>query len=115
MSICSNASDISVVLNGVETGIEQAIDQTFNGIQRYVNDTQCSLRTLCGLIEQDGDFKASLELSDDIIDGIDGMALLFKDLKKILKAVKMKPEDDIEKKILSDYLLERKMKQSSLN
>jgi len=115
MSICSNASDISVVLNGVETGIEQAIDQTFGGIQRYVNDSQCGLRTLCQLMDQDGDFKTSLEISDDIIDGIDGMTALFKDLKKILKALKLKPEDDIEKKILSDYILERKMKQSSLN
>jgi len=114
MSVCSNMSDISVVLNGEEILIEKAIDDTFTGIQRYINNSQCSLRTLCQLIDQDGDFKTSLELTDDIIDDIDGMMALFKDLKKILKVIKIRPENDDEKKILEQHLISRKMAKTSI-
>jgi hypothetical protein len=110
MSVCSNASDISVSINGYEIPVDIAIDDTFKGIQRSVNDSQCTLRSLIQLIEQDKDYKTSLEYSFEILDHIDTMNMLFKDLKTIVKQVQIKPQDNEEKEILKQFMEERRIK-----
>ena len=46
MSIRSNMSDLSVVLNGEEVNIDDAINDTYREIQSHLNTTQSQLRNL---------------------------------------------------------------------
>lgn len=110
MSIASSCmSEVSVVLDGCEVILEQAIDDTFEGLQGHVNVTQCDLRSLCGLIDHDEfDFQGSTKLSDQIEDNISEMMELFKHLKTIVKTIRVKPVLEEEKTWLKTHNDQRK-------
>jgi hypothetical protein len=111
MSVCSNAT--SIMLNGDEMDLSDAIDQVFKGLQSHLNDSQSSLRQLAILSEQDGDFKVAVELSDEINLDIDGMMALFKDLKSVCKQIVGKPISDEEKNWMKQHI--EYLKQQKIN
>jgi hypothetical protein len=108
MSESSVFSDTSVSYNGQEVQLEFAIDDCFKKLQTFLNSLQCSLRSLCMLVDQDADYKEAVLMSDDINDGVDGMEVLFDDLKDIMSQVMIKPETPEEKEYLKAHKLERK-------
>ena len=109
MSVSSNGSCISVSINGEEMDLETAINDVFVGIQRHLNESQTSLRTLAMLIEKDDiEFRESVAYSDKIDDDIDQMMLLFKSLKSVVKQIICKPESE-DKEWFRLHLAERKI------
>jgi hypothetical protein len=112
MSESSIFSETSVSYNGQEVMLEVAIDDVFKKLQTFLNSLQCSLRTLCMLIDQDGDYQEAVRLNDELEDGVEGMDHLFKDLKNITSQVMIKPETPEEKEFLKAHKLERKAKKA---
>jgi hypothetical protein len=112
MSESSIFSETSVSYNGQEVMLEVAIDDVFKKLQTFLNSLQCSLRTLCMLIDQDGDYQEAVRLNDELEDGVEGMDHLFKDLKNITSQVMIKPETPEEKEFLKSHKLERKTKKA---
>jgi len=100
-------SEMSITLNGQERSLESAIDETYKELQKSLNNSQCSLRTLCQRVEND-EFEESLIYNYEVVDYIDNMTELFKDLKKICKSVLAKPENEDEKIILAKFKEQRK-------
>ena len=91
MSIRSNMSDLSVVLNGEEVNIDEAINDTYREIQSHLNATQSQLRNLAQVEERSETFRYSHELCTNIDYNIKEILELFKDLKSIVKQVRLKP------------------------
>lgn len=88
MSVCSNASGISVSVFGQDdVELEEALDSVFKQIQTFVNDTQCAIRCLAAVPEQCGEFMRALEIYTEIENNIDGLAVLFKEAKSVAKQV----------------------------
>jgi hypothetical protein len=110
MSVCSAISDLSVSYYGEEMGLEEALDDCFKKIQTFVNDCHCSVRTLAMLPEQDGDYMVALDQYHSIIESIDGMTDLMKELKSIAKEVLGKPPTEIKQQVAAK-VLEFKQKQ----
>jgi len=110
MSQASQLSQMSVSYCGEEIDLESAITTCFRDIQTFLNDTECTLRTLAMLCDQDGDYKTCLEYNDHVEDSIDGMNDLFKELKSIMSQVSLKPQDAEEKEIYKKHKEERKAK-----
>ena len=110
MSVTSNMSDVSVLIDGEEVEIEKAIDDVIQGktgLQSKLNEIHMRLRSLCTNYER-GDFMESHRLSDIIDDEVSEMLLLFKDLKSITKELRLKADNDDEKRELIDYKNMRK-------
>ena len=97
MSIKSNMSDLSVVLNGEEVNIDDAINDTYREIQSHLNTTQSQLRNLAQVEERSETFRYSHELCTNIDYNIKQILELFKDLKSIVKQVKLRPADQSDK------------------
>lgn len=97
MSIMSNMSDVSVVLNGEEIDIDTAINDTYRDIQGYLNTTQSQLRNLAQVGERSETFRYSHELCTNIDANIKEILELFKDLKSVVKQIKLKPADQSDK------------------
>ena len=110
MSVCSAISDLSVSYYGEEMGLEEALDDCFKKIQTFVKDCHCSERTLAMLPEQDGDYMVALDQYHSIIESIDGMTDLMKELKSIAKEVLGKPPTEIKEEVKAK-VLEFKQKQ----
>ena len=109
MSVNSCMSNMSVSINGQEIVLESALDDVFKNIQIVLNNTHCSTRECAMILDQDASFKDMVLKGDDIIDNIDEMTSLFKDLKSIIKQVILKPEGAEEKDWLKSHVNERKM------
>ena len=93
----SNLSDTSVILNGVEVDIDTAINDSYRDIQGLLNTTQSQLRNLAQLEERGEGFQFSHELCSKIDYNLREIVELFKDLRSIVKQVKLKPADQSEK------------------
>jgi len=106
---------MSVSINGQEVILESALDNVFKNIQGALNSTHCSTRECCMILDQDSDFKTMVLKGDEIIDNIDEMASLFKDLKSIIKQVILKPQDDEEKGWLKQHIDERRLLKKTKN
>ena len=104
MSVCSAMSDLSVSYYGEEVGLEEALDDCFKKIQTFVNECHCSVRTLAMLPEQDGDYIVALDQYHSIIESIDGMTDLMKELKSIAKEVLGKPPTEIKQQVAAKVL-----------
>ena len=103
MSVMSNMSDVSVVLNGQEVDIDTAINDTYRDIQGYLNTTQSQLRNLAQVEERAETFFYSHELCTNIDHNIKEILELFKDLKSIVKQVKLKPTSEGDKQWQTNF------------
>ena len=109
MSVASNQSEVSVSINGVEIPLDDAINSTFTGIQKHLNESQNNLRMLGTLLERDDlEFKDGVEYSDKIDNDVDEMVALFKNLKKITKQLVGRPSEE-EKEWYRLHIAERKV------
>lgn len=114
MSISSNTSTLSVSINGAEVDFDDACDQIFVDLQTRLNECQCALRVMAGVIEQDNDLDESCKIGNEILHNTYGMTLLFKDLGSIVKQIVVKPSGDEEKKIVKDYSEKLKVRNAEL-
>ena len=115
MSVNSCMSSMSVSINGQEVILESALDNVFKSIQGALNSTHCSTREACMILDQDASFKDMVLKGDEVIDTIDEIGFLFKDLKSIIKQVMLKPQDDEEKTWLKSHINERKLLSKTKN
>ena len=105
MSISSNGSCMSVSAFGSdEMALDDAVDRVYLESQQQLNDSHSLVRQLCMLHEQDQDFRVSVELSDRIVDHIDELNNIFKELKSIVKQCSIKPETPEEKQWLKQHV-----------
>ena len=109
MSIRSNMSDVSVILNGQEVNIDDAINDTYRDIQGYLNTTQSQLRNLAQVEERSETFFYSHELCSNIDYNIKEILELFKDLKSIVKQVRLKPTTPEEKEWQTNFDIQFKI------
>jgi hypothetical protein len=88
MSICSNASDLSVsIFGGDEQSFDDATDQLFRMIQQQLNNVQCSIREIAMSADRGDSFLETGEVHLDICDALDEMSRLFKECKSVSKQV----------------------------
>ena len=109
MSICSQMSQMSVSYCGSEVSLESAVDSCFKSLQKHLNNSQCSLRSLAMLVDQDNDFKSAVRLGYEITEDVNGMQALFKELKSLVRQITPKPESDEEKQWAKDFIAEKKL------
>lgn len=102
MSVSSAMSGMSVSMHGEEVSLEDAVNDCFKSIQGHINNTQ---NHICGLATADerGDFRYSYELQCKINYSLAEMLILFKDLKSIVKQIKLKPETDEDKEWVTSF------------
>ena len=93
MSINSSMSGMSINMHNEEVSLEEAVTSTFKSIQGHINNTE---NNICGLAMADekGDFRYSYELQKKIEFSLSEMLLLFKDLKSIVRQIKLKPTNE---------------------
>ena len=105
MSVSSAMSGMSVSMHGEEVSLEDAVNDCFKSIQGHLNNTQ---NNICGLATADerGDFRYSYELQCKINYSLAEMLLLFRDLKSIVKQIKLKPETDEDREWMSSFDIE---------
>ena len=101
-------SEISISLNGVEQSLEQAIDETFKELQQNLNFCQTNLRNLAQCEERGYEFQISHDICYRINDNISEMQELFKDLKSIVKQIKLSADTPEEKNWMETYNEEKK-------
>jgi len=85
MSVASSAAScISVAYDGQVMSLEDALDKAMKGIQQRMNDLHFKMTALAALTEQEvddeSDFKESVEFEDVCEDLVDGMIHLLKEL-----------------------------------
>jgi len=107
MSVSSCGSQISINYNGEEMDLEQMLDETITGIQKYLNDLQMTLRNVAQSDDRGDDFHEIVELTDQIEDDVDGMIVLFEDLKDVASQIRGKTPPDM-KQWYADHKLKRK-------
>jgi len=105
MSISSAMSGLSVSMNGEECSLEEAVTSTFKEIQTHINNTE---NNICGLAVADDrdDFRYSYELQKKIELSLSELLLLFKDLKSIVKQIKLKPTNEEDRQWALSYDIE---------
>jgi predicted CoA-binding protein len=106
-------SNMSITMGGVEIDLETLLSQTYRDLQANLNESEFQLRTLAMLEEQDGSFEDAVKHVDKIVENIDNMVLLFKDLKKVAGQIRGLPDNE-EDKIWYNLHLQKK-KQEILN
>jgi hypothetical protein len=102
-------SEMSISMHGEETNLVEAIDTVFRDLQHHLNSSQCTLRNLSMCNERSDEFQVSHKYCVEIDQDLSEMLLLFKDLKSIVKQIKLKPENDEEKTWLNEFELTRKL------
>ena len=109
MSVCSQMSEISISIHGEDVNLIEAIDTVFRDLQQHLNSSQCNLRNLAQCGERNDEFQVSHKYCCSIDDDLSEMLLLFKDLKSIVKQIKLKPESPEEVEWLKEFELTRKL------
>ena len=109
MSVCSQMSEISISIHGEDVNLIEAIDTVFRDLQQHINSSQCNLRNLAQCGERNDEFQVSHKYCCSIDDDLSEMLLLFKDLKSIVKQIKLKPESPEEVEWLKEFELTRKL------
>ena len=113
MSVSSSSSMQSVKYNGNEVPLEVALDDIYRDLQKHLNNSHYTVRTLSMLGDQslgddDDEFKEAVALANLIDDDTDGMIELFLELKEITKQVLGKPPTKESKEWLTAHNLTRK-------
>ena len=108
MSVTSMMSQVSISLNGQEMDLEQGIDETFKELQQNLNFCQTNLRNLAQCEERGDEFQISHDICYRINDNISEMQELFKDLKSIVKQIKLSADTPEEKNWMETYNEEKK-------
>jgi oligoribonuclease (3'-5' exoribonuclease) len=105
MSINSSMSGMSINMHNEEVSLEEAVTSTFKSIQGHINACE---NNICGLAVADdrGDFRYSYELQKKIEFNLSEMLLLFKDLKSIVKQIKLKPTNEEDRQWSLSYDIE---------
>ena len=88
-SIASNATSVS--FRGEEMDVSDALDLLFRELQENLNHCHCSVRQLAQCEERADTFMESAEFDFQIQDYVDGLTVLFKELKQVSKDVLGKP------------------------
>jgi hypothetical protein len=115
-SVASAMSDMSVSFQGSEVPLETALDEVFLQMQEYVNGIHCNTREFVGMFDQDDDYLLELDKTLEVHDSIDDMALLFKELKSVLKQCLGKPPAELKAQVktkLDAHKAARKAKAAS--
>ena len=104
-SIGSTASGISVSLWGEnDVDFDVAVDKVFKEIQERINSAHCALREIAQCEERADTYLEAAEIHFNLVDFVDELGDLFKDLKSCSKQALGKCPSDlkIEFKALSD-------------
>ena len=109
MSVCSQMSEMSISMHGDDVNLVEAVDTVFRDLQQHLNSSQCNLRNLAQCGERNDEFQVSHKYCCSIDDDLSEMLLLFKDLKSIVKQIKLKPESPEEVEWLKEFELTRKL------
>ena len=88
-SIASNATSVS--FRGEEMDVSDALDLLFRDLQKNLNHCHCSVRQLAQCEERADTFMEAAEFDFQIQDYVDGLGVLFKELKQVSKDVLGKP------------------------
>ena len=88
--------------------LEGAIDETFKELQQNLNFCQTNLRNLAQCEERGDEFQISHDICYRINDNISEMQELFKDLKSIVKQIKLSADTPEEKNWMETYNEEKK-------
>jgi hypothetical protein len=112
-SICSTMSTMSVSVFGEEIILEQALDSIFKQLQTSLNDCHSQTREMAMDLDRDDDFKIFYEHDRKIQEFVDGLTVLFKELKSVSKQVMGKPDNEEDKAWLKEQL-ERKKREAQI-
>lgn len=86
MSSIGSATSTIISYNGEEIELETALDELYKDIQQNLNHSQCSIRELARLREDD-DFMDCIYIDFAIQDYVEHLTTLFSELKNISKQV----------------------------
>lgn len=110
MSVASsNMSEMSVNAFGDDISFDDAVDRVYKETQQHLNDSHCSVRSLAMLSEQDGSYEDFVKMADDVLDHLDGVNDMFKQLKSVISQCMPKPSNAEEKSWLQKHKAERKL------
>ena len=93
MSVCSNASSIVSFRGDDEVDLESCLDTLYQDIQKNLNYSQNSIRTLARGCD-DIDFLENAKIHFELLDYVECLEELFSELKDVSKQVLGKPEAD---------------------
>ena len=111
-SIGSCASSI-VSFRGEEVELEKVLDDLYVDIQQNLNNSQCCVREMSTLLENDNDYLESLKIHHAVCDYVDVLSELFKELKDVSKQVLGRPPKELKDKVkeINEKRKEEKLKQ----
>jgi hypothetical protein len=110
MSVCSNASSMVSFRGDGEVDLEACLDTLYQDIQKNLNYSQNSIRTLARGCDDD-DFLENVKTHFELLDYVECLEDLFSELKDVSKQVLGKPEADEKvayKKMCDDRKAEKK-------
>ena len=116
MSSIGSATSTIISYNGEEIELETALDELYKDIQQNLNHSQCSVREMARL-KEDSDFFECVPIHWAILDYVENLNELFKELTDISSQVLGKPnkdEKDEYKKICEDRKIRKKREKNEL-
>ena len=111
MPVCSNASSMVSFRGEDEIDLESCLDTLYQDIQKNLNYSQNSIRTLARGCDDDDNFLENAKIHFELLDYIECLESLFSELKDVSKQVLGKPEADEKvayKKMCDDRKAEKK-------
>jgi len=98
MSISSAMSGMSINSRaGEEVDLETHVVETFKSIQGHLNNTHCKICELAQVEERGEGYRYSYPIQRDIEYSLNTMTDLFKELKSIVKQLKLNPVNQADK------------------
>jgi hypothetical protein len=88
-SIASNSSSVS--FRGEQIDVSEALDMLFKDIQENLNNCHVSVRQLAQSEDRADTFLEAAQFDFEIQDFVEGLTILFKELKQVSKDVLGKP------------------------
>jgi hypothetical protein len=98
MSSIGSATSTIISYNGEEIELETALDELYKDIQQNLNHSQCSVREMARS-KEDSDFFECVPIHWAILDYVENLNELFKELTDISSQVLGKPNKDENRKI----------------
>ena len=83
-SIGSSASTI-VSFRGAEIELDDCLNDLYKDIQEQLNYSQCAVRSLACSSEQDNDFLIAVGIHHELMDHVDSLLTMFKELQGVSK------------------------------
>jgi len=102
MSVSSGMSNMTVSCMGSEMEVGEALDDIFKQIQTNINNCHSNIRQLAMIDEQSIEFIECAKLDLNIVNFVNDLTVLFKELKSVSKQILGKPSTDEEKKELKE-------------